>query len=218
MDKKPHNFNYYFLNKYLHAQPYPGYRQTVVLLIVNKNKTKNNNKFLFIKEKSGFWFLPKGHLVGTNLTDSLFESILRNLESELGLRGTQIFEVKPSFIQKAYIFDFERQRYNKERGLEENAKGYPTKGKVYHLAIMNYEGADEFKVDEKVKVLGNRWVAQDEAFGLVDKIGELVGKPLGYTEESHKFYKRFLEKVLLTNSELERIGGNSSYSSQERLL
>jgi len=218
MNKPEHSLNYYFLNKFLHPKPYLGYRQSVVLLIINKNSTENKNKFLFIKEKSGFWFFPKGHLVGTDLINSLFESISKNLENELGLRGVKIFDIKPSFTQKAYIFDFERQKYNQERESEEKSKGNPSNGKIYHLAIMHYKGAEEFKVDEKVKVSEHRWVSKDEALKLLDEISELVGNLPSFTEESHKFYRRFLEKMLTTNTVLEQIRSNETSSSQDRLL
>lgn len=218
MNRLEHGLNYFFLNKFLHPKPYPGYRQSIVLLIVNKNRAENENKFLFIKEKSGLWFFPKGHLIDRDLINSLFESISKNLENELGLRGIKIFDIKPSFTQKAYIFDFERQKYNRERESEEKLKGNAFKGKIYHLAIMHYKGTEEFKVDEKVKVLGHKWVSKDEAKKLLDEISGLVGNPSSFTEESHRFYKRFFEKILSTNEVLEKNRDNAAGSNQDRLL
>lgn len=218
MDKPKHSLNYYFLSKLLHPKPYPGHRQSVVLLITNKNNTENKNKFLFIKEKVGLWFFPKGHLVGTNFINSFFESISKNLENELGLRGIKIFDVKPTFIQKAYVLDFERQKYNQERGLQEKSRGNPSKGKIYHLAIMCYKGTEEFKLDKKVKVLEHRWVSRDQALKLLNKMSKLVGNPPSFTEESRKFYRRFFEKILAANTILEQITLDKSSSPQARLL
>lgn len=212
-----HEANYYFLKRFLHPKPYAGYRQSIVNLLVNRNKGSNNGKFLLIEEPSGVWFFPKGHLIGTDIMSSFFESISQNLEKELGLRGMKIFEVKPSFTQLSYIFDFERQKYNSVRQLDEKTKGNPSKGKIYHLAVMEYKGKDDFPINENCKVLESKWVSKEEGVSLLKSTNEKLKSSKGFAEESSKFYRRFFEKVIITHQELEILRANED-PFQSRLL
>lgn len=212
-----HSANYYFLKRFLHPQPYFGYRQSIVNLLINRNKDHNNGKYLFIKEKTGLWFFPKGHIVGTDIQSSFFESISQTLEKELGFHGMKIFELKPSFTQLAYIFDFERQKYNPIRQEAEKEKGNPAFGKIYHLAIMEYKGSEEFEVSEKSKIMEYKWVTKEEGVELLKALDDSLIPENYFTEASVRFYRRFFEKIVSTAQELEIMRGNKD-PFQARLI
>jgi len=217
-NKEP-NLNYYFLNRFLHPKPYPGFRQSIVALIINKNETENQNKFLFIQERTGFWFFPKGAIIGKNLADDFFESLATLLEKELGLRGMDVYKIKPNFTQIAYIFDYERQKYNSERSQQEKDRGNPSKGKVYHLVIMHYEGDDSFnlKTDDKLDVLDYKWLNQEEAEEIINKNVELIEENPGYTEGYQKFQKKYFIKILKTYDTIEVLKSETG-AIQRKLL
>ncbi len=201
-----HNVNYYFLNQFLHPKPYPGYKQSVVSFIVCKNNTPNKNNYLFVKEKTGFWFFPKGRIFKNNIADGFFEAITGTLERELGLKGMKVFDVKPNLVQQAYIFDFERQKYNQNRSEDEKVKGNPTKGKIYHLAIMEYTGVNGFPAEnDKKAILEYKWINDKEAEELINKNGELVNENTGYTEGYNKFQLRFFKKILSSYETIQKL-------------
>lgn len=212
-----HSVNFYFLRKVLHPRPYPGYRQSIINLLVNKNAGENFDKFLFIKEITNLWFFPKGHLIGENLFSSFFESISQNFEKELGLRGIKIFDVKPSFTQLAYIFDFDRQKYNPSRRNYEASLGNPTKGKIYHLVIMECRGLDKIPVEKSSKVQDYKWVSKKEGLRLLESCTPYLESSKGFTEDSPMFYKRFFEKIIITFEGLEKLRTNTG-SLQTRLI
>jgi len=203
--KQKDSLNYYFLNRFLHPKPYPGYKQSVISLIINKNKGKNANKFLFVQEKTGYWFLPKSGIETKNLADGFISAIARGLEKELGLRGMAVYKIKPQFTQSAYVFDFDRQTYNKERTKQEKEKKNPSKGKVYHLATMYYKGDDDFDLNsgKDIDVLDYKWVNQQEAEELVKANNKLMDNNPGYTESYLDFQKRLLDKVMNAQETVE---------------
>lgn len=212
MAKKPeHSLNYYFLNRFLHPNPYPGYKNSVVSLLINKNNNNNKDKVLVIKEKTGFWSFPKKGIGSKNLADGFFESISQTLETELGLRGMTVYDKKPKLVQKGHIFDFEKQNYNAARAKEESAKGNPTKGKIYHLAVMEYTGDDEFNLrnDDHVTTLDYKWVNRREALELLKDLNSQLAITESYTESYKHFSEKFHAKIfnileLLENMRLNK--------------
>jgi len=56
--------------------------------------------------------------------------------------------------------------------LVENKKGRPTKGKVYQLAIMEYQGPDEIPIikKEKPEVIDYQWVNEKEGINLIKSL------------------------------------------------
>lgn len=173
--RKLSSFSYYFLNKRLHPPPPPGYRASTVLFIVNCNPGLNYQKFLFIKEtgqQKESWGLPKEGLESSTVVDDIITSIARNLEEELGLRGMKISEMKPAFHQRAIYFDFAVQRYDPLRSGYEAMRKRPTKGKVYHLAIMDYTGPDKIPLDGSsgdTSITDFLWVEPSQAQELTRK-------------------------------------------------
>ncbi len=159
-----HSFGYYFLNNRLHPTPPPSFKTSIVLLIVNKNLSENHGKFLFVQQGSRFWNLPKEG-IKSNLADNLFSAIAKNLEEEIGLKGIKVSEVKPSFKQVAIIFDFDKQKYDKQRAKSESQIAKPIKGKIYHLAIMEFQGQDNLKIEEKStnpEIINLKWANKEE--------------------------------------------------------
>lgn len=151
-------FGYYFLNKRLHP-PFPsGYRVSIVLLIINKNKSENRDKFLIVQQTNNIWGLPKEGVKSKITIEDLYTTISRNLEQELGFRGIKVVETKPAFKQVGLLFDFDRQEYDTTRSKQEGEKGRPTKGKIYLLSIMEYRGPDKIPLIPNNEVIDYRWI------------------------------------------------------------
>ena len=173
-NQKLTSFSYYFLNKRLHPAPLPGFRASIILLIVNQNKGDNFGKFLFIRQTArGYmsWNLPQEGMETTITADDVFTTIARGIEEELGFRGLKIPETKPQFTQKALIFDFARQKYDQTRSAYEKTIDRPSKGKIYHLAMMDYHGPEEIPISSGPKdteIDAYRWVDQAEAQALLE--------------------------------------------------
>ena len=168
------SFSYYFLNKRLHPAPLPGFRVSIILLIVNQNNGNNFGKFLFIRQTArGYlsWNLPQEGMETTVTADDVFTTIARGIEEELGFRGLKIPETKPQFTQRAIIFDFARQKYDLKRSAYEKSIDRPTKGKIYHLAIMDYRGPDEIPIlsgPKDTEIDAFRWVDHTEGQTLLE--------------------------------------------------
>jgi 8-oxo-dGTP pyrophosphatase MutT (NUDIX family) len=196
-----HSFNYYFLEKRLHPSTPKGYRATLILLIINKNKeSPDKDKFVFVEHKNSFWGFPKGGILGESLIDSISEAIVKNLGEELGLKGVQVFDTKPIFKQKAYIFDIARQIYDEARVKSEREKGRPDKGKIYHLAMMEYRGVDKLPLegrDQKYGIRDFRWVGIEEGRNLSNANLKLMEREdYDHSEETLKFNLSLYERVI----------------------
>jgi len=169
------SFSYYFLNKRLHPAPLPGFRVSIILLIVNQNRGSNFGKFLFIRQTGKgliAWSLPQEGMETKVTADDVFTTIARGIEEELGFRGLKIPETKPQFTQKATLYDFARQTYDSKRSNFEKNINRPTKGKIYHLAIMDYHGPDEIPITsgtEDSEIDAFRWVDEVEAKTLLEE-------------------------------------------------
>lgn len=208
MAKKDRSLNYYFLKKHLHPKAPSGYRQDIVNVIVNRNETENRNKFLLIQEKNEIWGFPKQGIEDRNLSEGFFETLTRNLGEELGFRGMKVIELKPRFTQKAYIFNFEKQVYDDDRSEEEVKKGRPTKGKIYHLAIMSYKGPDEMPLDldnPKITTLGYQWVTENEGRDLIYTNLDVWSKKTGGIDKTSKFHISFYERIINSYNLIQRI-------------
>jgi len=204
-ETKKDSLNYYFLNGFLHPKPYSGYKQSVISLIINKNDSENKDKFFFVQEKTGYWGLPKSAIESKHLADGFFTAIAKGLEMELGLRGMKVHKIKPRFTQVVYIFDFERQKYNKGRTEQEKEKGHPAKGKLYHLATMYYQGNDVFEIksSKNISVLDYKWVTQQEAMELLESNSALIENNPGYTESYQIFQEKLLTRILDAQENIE---------------
>lgn len=190
-NSKLSSFSYHFLNKRLHPEAPLGYRVSLILLVVNQNKGDNLGKFLFVRQTArglALWNLPQEGMKSKVMADDIFTTIARDLEEELGFRGMKITEAKPQFTQKAIIFDFARQKYDSKRSTYEKTLGKPTKGKIYHLAIMDYRGQEEIPISSGVKG------SEIDAFGWVDYS---EGQTLLETNKDDFFYSSADFKVKL---------------------
>jgi len=159
---KDKSFGYHFLNKSLHPSFPNDYRVSIILLIVNKNKSENTNKFLIVQQASKIWGLPKEGTKSKITVEDLYTTVARNLELELGFRGIKVVETKPLFKQVGLIFDFDKQDYEAIRSKQEVEKGRPSKGKIYLLAIMEYRGPDKLPFVPNVELTDYKWINEKE--------------------------------------------------------
>ena len=207
--KKVKSLNYYFLQKHLHPKSPLGFRQVVVNVIINQNDTENRGKFLFIQENNKLWGFPKQGIEGRELIDGFYDAMAQNLGEELGFRGMKIIDLKPQFAQKSYIFNFEKQVFGDARSEHEMEKGRPAKGKIYHLAIMEYMGPEELPIDlkdPKITTRDYKWVTETEGRNLIhSNIG--VGKEQFEDEEGNpnKFHISFYERIVNAYNQVLRI-------------
>lgn len=191
-------FTYYFLNKRLHPPLLPGYRSSVVLLIVNKNSTANHNKFLFIREVtlgSVSWGLPKEGLESKVIIEDIYTSVARNLEEELGFKGTKVFDTKPLLKQNGLIFDFAIQKYDAKRAAWEIKRNRPPKGKIYQLAIMEYRGPDQIPLntqnkESELEIDAYKWVDRFEGLKLIESSATT------FVESSAKFNLGLFDRIV----------------------
>lgn len=171
MGPKPYSsFTYYFLNRRLHPQSPPGFRNDTVLLLVNKNATPNRAKFLFVHQKKDnhtSWGLPKEGMESQVVVDDVITSIARNLEEELGFKGTKVTETNPKFTQVAFLFNFATQIYDSDRSHYESSLGRQSKGKIYHLAVMDYTGPDILPGHVKKSIDRYSWADHAEGLELI---------------------------------------------------
>lgn len=205
--KSNRTFNYYFLNKRLHPNPPPGYRTDIILLIINKNPTANNNKYLFVQQNNKFWNLPKEG-TKTILADDLFNTIARNLEEEIGFKGIKVIEDKPMFKQIALIFDFEKQEYDLNRSKDEKNKNRPVKGKIYHLAIMEFHGPENFSIKNKSKtdeIIDLKWVNKKDGEKLVSLNKNFLSERKTNSPYSASFNVKLFKKVINFYNNLTKI-------------
>lgn len=168
--KKPKSINYYFLQKHLHPKSPSGYEQVLVNMVVNKNESENNGKYLFVQENNKKWGFPMQEVEEKNLIDGFFDSMAKNLGEKLGFRGMKIIDLKPQFKQKSYFFDFAKQVFDEKQSEEEMQTGGPSKGRIFHLAIITYEGPEDLPLDKKdpgTPIRDYKWVNETEARSLV---------------------------------------------------
>lgn len=197
-EKQKKVLNYYFLNKYLHPKTPKGYRENIAALILNKNKGESG-KFLMIQEKNEFWTLPKKVAASKNLIDGVVNALILNIGNEMGFRGLTAEEIKPQFTQRAFLFNFAVQKYDKVRSKTEKARKRPSKGKLYHLVIADYRGPNELPIKEqkdKAMVRDFRWVTEKEAVALAKKNLALSEKDPSFSIGSVKFNIQFCNKVI----------------------
>ncbi len=179
MQKRRKVINYYFLNRYLHPKPPKGFRETVVVLITLKSDSDQKNKFLIIKEKFMSWGLPKKGLKGNNLVDGIINALVEDMGNEIGFKGPILFQLKPQFVQKAYFLNFTKQIYDKQRSIIEKNKGRPSRGKIYHLAMIDYYGKAELplkKSDKDAHIIDYKWASQKEGEQLILENKNLIEK------------------------------------------
>ncbi len=191
------SFNYYLLNKRLHPPIVSGFKASIILFIVNKNKGINQDKFILVCEGNKFWDLPKSGVKSKELIDDLFTTIAKNMEEELGFRGVKIYENKPVFKQLALIFDIAKQKYDKARSVSEENLGKPKKGKLYELSIMEYFGNDKLPLEKtpKEKIFDYRWVNFNEGIELMKSNIKLFKNGSVSSLESVKFNIDLFDRV-----------------------
>ena len=102
------SFGYYFLNKRLHPPILKNFRNSMVILVVNKNQTENKDKFLLVKQSNNSWSVPKEGVKSNLVIEDIYTTISANLENELGFKGIKVTETKPLFRQVAILFDFDK--------------------------------------------------------------------------------------------------------------
>lgn len=174
------SFGHFFLKKHLHPPTPPGFRTSLVLLIVNQSPSTHQGRYLFIRESSNGkqgWGLPKEGLESPDLADDLVTSLSRNIEEELGFRGPKVHSLNPSFRQIAFIFNISLQKYDTQRSAWETTRGRPAKGKIYHLAIMEYRGPDDIPLSNTTSPDGEKidkfqWVTASEGRAMISSSAE----------------------------------------------
>ncbi len=184
------SLSYYFLNPRLHRPTPSGYRNSIILLLINKNATANKNKYLLIRQYIRSWGLPKEGIKSKNIVDDIFTTIARNLDEEQGFRGLKVIETKAQFKQLAILFDFAKQVYDHHRSKDETQKNRPNRGKIYHLAIIEYQGSDKIPLlkDPKNKeTIDYRWVNEKEGRKLLRSNWDLVSKKQIKSKTSMQF-------------------------------
>ena len=167
---KPKSLNYYFLRDYIYPKKPKGFRENIVLFVSFRNKGDSHGKYLMIQEKNSFWNLPKKGLTSEDVFDGIVDSVVRDIGEEMGFRGIVNKDLRPRFIQRAYLFNFAIQRYDEIRSEDERKKGRPDKGKIYHLAVIDYLGPEDLPFDKKrsdIHPKDFRWVDFNEGEALV---------------------------------------------------
>lgn len=198
-------FNYYFLNKHLHPKTPKGYRESIAVLIINMNKEKKG-KFLIIQERNNFWTFPKKGVKSNNLFDGIVNALVLNIGNEMGFRGIKVKENNPKFIQKAFLFNLEKQIYDEVRSANEKEKKRPTKGKYYHLVIAHYTGPDRLPIHvQEIAVKDYQWVDEDEGQELVEANIQLAEDDPSFSTKSIKFNIRFYKKCLMVYKKIQEI-------------
>lgn len=193
---KNHSLNYYYLNKNITLKYKPGYRQTILNVLMHKDK------FLFVQEKGGFWGFTRQGVVKQNVLENLFETMVRNFGEELGFKGFKVKELSPKFTPVAYLFNFDAQQYDAKRAASEERKNRPTKGKLYHLAIIEYSGPTNLPIDTKDKhanIKDYKWVNAKEGRHLTkenNKAALELNKEYSVDTINYHFY--LYEKVIKT--------------------
>ena len=214
------SFGYFFLNRRLHPPTPKEFRTSIILLIINKNKTINRDKFLLVQQNNQFWNLPKEGIEKTTIIDDVYTTIARNLEEEIGFRGLKVSETKPLFKQVAFLFDFDQQIYDKERSLSEEKRSFPKKGKIYHLAIMDYSGPDEIPIDikrEGIEIINYKWVNLKQGKTLMESNKKLLQKGIINSPKTTTFNIYLFEKVLNIYSGIQNLSAKFK-SGQNTLL
>ncbi|HVX92905.1 MAG TPA: hypothetical protein VHA74_02200 [Candidatus Dojkabacteria bacterium] len=215
------SFNYHFLKKYLHIKLPVGFREDIALFIVSRNNDSTKNKVLLIKERTGFWGLPKRGITGNNLMEGLLNALVDNLGYELGLKGVVVFEKSPQFIQKAYFVNYAKQIYDKERSEHEQKKDRPSKGKIYHLIILDYWGDTLLPIDGRgsTEIEGFEWVDFKSAEKLLEANLTLEGNGVFKTfYESFIFNIEFFKKSVRAYEAVEKLYSFDKETSQLELL
>ncbi len=205
------SFSYYFLNKRLHPPVSKAFKNSIILLIINKNKTPNKNKFLLVQQANLFWNLPKKGIKAKSIIEDIYTTIARNLENELGFKGVRVTETKPIFKQIAFLFDFDKQIYDTKRSQKEKAKGNPTKGKIYQLAVMEYRGPDAIPITPKTEVINHKWVDKKDGLMLMNLNEKLLQPQLIDSKESVVFNIKLFNKVMKAHEQL-----NTLYTNQKQ--
>jgi hypothetical protein len=162
--------NYFFLYNRLHKPIPEEFCETLILLIVNSTK-ENLGKLLVIQETIGAWGFPKTKMTGNNIFEGILDALVKNLGEEIGYKGPMVFEKKPFFEQQAIFFNFDKQLYDKVRAKQEEKNGFPSKGKIYNLAIMKYSGPSDLPILEsngEDSVIDYKWVTFEEALNLFE--------------------------------------------------
>ena len=217
--------NYFFLYNRLHKPIPEGFRETLILLIVNATK-ENLGKFLVIQETILAWGFPKTKMTGNNIFEGILDALVKNLGEEMGYKGPMVFEKKPFFEQQAIFFNFGRQLYDKVRAKQEEKKGFPSKGKIYNLAIMKYSGPSDIPILEsngEDSVIDYKWVTFEEALSLFENNKDIertspelysYGTYIKIIEQLKKIEKAY--KCLIENVYPEDKNGSDQLSLLEK--
>lgn len=205
-------FGYYFLNTRLHPPTNNDYKVSIVLVIINKNKTNNKDKFLFVQQKNLFWNLPKKGIKSKIITEDIYTTISKNLEHELGFKGVKVAETKPFFRQIAFIFDFEKQIYDEERSKAEDKKDNPKKGKIYQLALMEYRGTDDLPVSIATEISDYKWVNLEEAQSLLLSNKDLLNYDIINSNSSVDFNIKLFKKISVFYQKMSEAMDNDQQS------
>ena len=91
------SFGYYFLNERLHPPTPKNFRNSIVMLIVNKNLTAYKDKYLLIKQSNNSWSIPKEGVKSSLIIEDLYTTVSSNIENELGFKEIKVVESKPTF-------------------------------------------------------------------------------------------------------------------------
>lgn len=190
------DLSYHLLNKKLFPPQPDGFRQDILLVIVNKNETKNKDKVILVQQGNGFWNLPKEGMETTRPGEEIIWSITKALETELGFRGRSAMDSRPKIQLRAIIFQFTHQVYDRDRAADEAKKGRPNKGKVYHAIFIEYRGPDDFARIVNEEIIDYRWVNNNDALELLNTNMKLVEKGVIRSGSSVTFNIRLWKDVM----------------------
>ena len=216
MDRKgSKSLNYYFIRDHIKIKKAAGYRQAVINLLVNKNRNENKDKYLYVQELGGTCSFSRQTVVEQKIVENLFETLVRNLGGELGFKGHKIKEMKPKFYPKAFLFDVARQHYDNIRAKAEAKKKRSTKGKTYHLAIIEYKGPDDLPIPETNGGIADyKWVNPSEARNLLNENFDLLEHSDELSEATLIFHKNFFEFINNLYNNVQFALGSKEHAQQ----
>ncbi|MEA3357128.1 MAG: hypothetical protein U9Q67_01725 [Patescibacteria group bacterium] len=98
------------------------------------------------------------------------------------------------------MINFAKQKYDKTRAEYDRKKKRPTKGKIYHLVIINYYGPSDLPVAkdlEKSFIMDYKWVDYKEGLELVRLSTSLRREdPESYSKKSIEFNISLFKKCI----------------------
>jgi hypothetical protein len=137
----------------------------------------------------------------------VLNALVKDIGDELGFKGVVINEKNPQFVQKAILFNFGKQRYDKIRSEYEAGRGRPSKGKLYHLVVVHYNGPDELPLrdDPTVTTKDFKWANEKEVLQLTKSNLDLVSSDENFSTKSAEYNIQFSDKAITTYALLKKI-------------